>query len=76
MSEETHDAAIRGPMAIRHAVTISGIFGWMLTMTLCFCISDLDAVIGSHTGLPAARIFLDADGRKGGTVMERFDPTY
>ena len=69
MSEETHDAAVRGPRAIGHAVTISGIVGRMLTVTLCFCISDLDAVIGSPTGLPAAQIFLDAGGRTCGTVM-------
>lgn len=69
MSEETHNAAIRGPMAIRYAVTISGIVGWMLTVTFCFCISDLDAIISSPTGLPAAQIFLNAGGRTGGTVM-------
>jgi amino acid transporter len=69
MSEETHNAAIRGPMAIRYAVTISGIVGWMLTVTFCFCINDLDAIISSPTGLPAAQIFLNAGGRKGGTVM-------
>jgi amino acid transporter len=69
MSEETHNAAIRGPMAIRYAVTISGIFGWMLTVTFCFCINDLEAIITSPTGLPAAQIFLNAGGRTGGTVM-------
>lgn len=69
MSEETHDAAIRGPQAIRWAVTISGVVGWMLTVTLCFCMSDFDAVVNSPTGMPAAQIFLDAGGQIGGTVM-------
>ncbi|KAH7383126.1 amino acid/polyamine transporter I [Cadophora sp. MPI-SDFR-AT-0126] len=73
MSEETHDAAIRGPMAIRHAVTISGIVGWMLTITFCFCIPNvpdgLPNMIGTPTGLPAAQIFLNAGGQKGGSVM-------
>ncbi|PBP23615.1 amino acid transporter [Diplocarpon rosae] len=69
MSEETHDAAIQGPQAIRHAVTISGIVGWMLTITFCFCIPDLDAMITTPTGMPAAQIFLNAGGRKGGTAM-------
>ncbi|KAJ5033572.1 uncharacterized protein L3040_008684 [Drepanopeziza brunnea f. sp. 'multigermtubi'] len=69
MSEETHDAAIRGPQAIRHAVTISGVVGWMLTVTFCFCIPDLDAMISTPTGLPAAQIFLNAGGRQGGTTM-------
>ncbi|TVY35244.1 putative amino-acid permease [Lachnellula occidentalis] len=69
MSEETHDAAIQGPKAIRWSVTITGIVGWLMTITFCFCIDDLDAVVKSPTGLPAAQIFLNAGGRKGGTVM-------
>ena len=69
MAEETHNAAIRGPMAIRYAVTISGIVGWILTVTFCFCTTDLEAIIASPTGMPAAQIFLNAGGKTGGTVM-------
>lgn len=69
MSEETHDAAIQGPKAIRTAVVVSGIFGWLLNVSMCFCINDLDAVLTSPTGMPAAQIFLNAGGRTGGTVM-------
>ncbi|KAF4621888.1 hypothetical protein G7Y89_g14456 [Cudoniella acicularis] len=69
MSEETHEAAIRGPRAIRWSVTISGILGWILTVTLCFCINDYDAVVNSPTGVPAAQIFLNAGGNRGGTAM-------
>ncbi|KAK2763773.1 hypothetical protein FQN54_009390 [Arachnomyces sp. PD_36] len=72
MSEETHDAAIRGPVAIQTAVLVSGVFGWMLTITLCFCLTDMDAIINSPTGLPAAQIFLRAGGRTGGTIMWSF----
>lgn len=69
MSEETHDAALRGPLAIRVAVLVSGVLGWVLTVSMCFCIRDLDAVLHSPTGMPAAQIFLDAGGRVGGTIM-------
>lgn len=69
MSEETHDAAIRGPVAIRMAVLVSGLVGWMLTITFCFCLTDMDAIIKSPTGLPVAQIFLNAGGRTGGMVM-------
>ncbi|KAE8448681.1 hypothetical protein EG329_008896 [Mollisiaceae sp. DMI_Dod_QoI] len=69
ISEETHDAAILGPQAIRHAVTISGLLGWLLTITFCFCTTDLTSILNSPTGLPAAQIFLNAGGRVGGTVM-------
>ena len=69
MSEETHDAALRGPQAIWVAVLVSGIVGWMLTVTMCFCMKDFDAIVATPTGLPAAQIFLNAGGRTGGTIM-------
>ncbi|OJD24882.1 hypothetical protein ACJ73_03755 [Blastomyces percursus] len=72
MSEETHDAAIRGPIAIQLAILVSGVFGWMLTVTMCFCLSDLDKILASPTGLPAAQIFLNAGGRTSGTIMFSF----
>ncbi|KAL1854151.1 polyamine transporter tpo5 [Paecilomyces lecythidis] len=72
MSEETHDAAIRGPIAIQTAVLVSGAFGWMLTVTMCFCLTDLDEILNTATGLPAAQIFLNAGGRTGGTIMWSF----
>ncbi|MCJ1301983.1 hypothetical protein MMC08_004784 [Hypocenomyce scalaris] len=69
MSEETRDAAVRGPVAIVVAVLVSGLVGWMLTVTFCFCMKDFEGIISSPTGLPAAQIFLDAGGRTGGTIM-------
>ena len=72
MSEETHDAAIRGPIAIQTAVLVSGILGWILTITMCFCINDLDSILHTPTGLPAAQIFLNAGGKGGGTIMWSF----
>jgi amino acid transporter len=69
MSEETHDAAVRGPTAIRAAILVSGAVGWMLTITFTFCLNDLDAIMSSPTGLPVAQIFLNAGGRAGGTAM-------
>jgi amino acid transporter len=69
MSEETHDAAIRGPVAIITAVLVSGVVGWILTVTFCFCLSDFEEILASPTGMAAAQIFLNAGGRKGGTLM-------
>jgi len=71
MSEETHDAAIRGPLAIRLAVLVSGLLGWFLNITLSFCLTPnyMEDIVGSPTGLPIAQIFLNAGGRAGGTAM-------
>ena len=71
MSEETHDAAVRGPLAIRLAVLVSGVLGWFLNITFTFCLTPtyMDDIVGSPTGLPIAQIFLNAGGRAGGTAM-------
>ena len=69
MSEETHDAATLGPIAIQTAVFVSGALGWILTVSMCFCLSDFEGILNSPTGLPAAQIFLNAGGKRGGTLM-------
>lgn len=71
MSEETIDAADRGPKAIRYAVMISGALGWLLNITFTFCLTEtyMDDIVGSPTGLPVAQIFLNAVGKNGGTFM-------
>ncbi|EAW09541.1 amino acid permease [Aspergillus clavatus NRRL 1] len=69
MSEETHDAASLGPLAIQTAVLVSGVMGWVLTICLCFCLTDLEGILQSPTGLPAAQIFFNAGGKTGGTIM-------
>lgn len=71
MSEETHDAAIRGPLAIRLAVAVSGALGLLLNISFGFCLTEtyMDDIVGTATGLPVAQIFLNAGGRSGGTAM-------
>ncbi|OQE47401.1 hypothetical protein PENCOP_c001G02805 [Penicillium coprophilum] len=72
MSEETHDAAVRGPVAIQTAVLVSGALGWVLTVSMCFCLTDFEGILTSPTGMPAAQIFLNAGGKRGGTIMWAF----
>jgi len=71
MSEETHDAAIRGPLAIRLAVLVSGVLGFILNITFTFCLTPnyMEDIVKSPTGLPIAQIFINAGGRSGGTAM-------
>ncbi|KAL4888985.1 amino acid permease [Aspergillus ambiguus] len=72
MSEETHDAAALGPMAIQTAVLVSGAMGWVLTVCICFCLNDFEGMMNTPTGLPAAQVFLNAGGKTGGTIMWGF----
>lgn len=71
LSEETHDAAIRGPWAIVNAIFVTGILGFMLNVTFGFCLTEnyVDDIVNSPTGFPAAQLFLNAGGRSGGTAM-------
>ncbi|KAK4497737.1 hypothetical protein PRZ48_010390 [Zasmidium cellare] len=71
MSEETHDASVEGPLAIRIAVASSGLLGLMLNISLTFClpVDYMETIVGSPTGFPVAQIFLNAGGKAGGSAM-------
>lgn len=71
ISEETHDATVQGPRAIRLAIFVSGILGWALNITFGFCLTEsyMDDIVGSPTGLPVAQIFLNAGGKSCGSIM-------
>lgn len=71
LSEETHDAAIRGPYAIVNAIFVTGVLGFILNVTFGFCLTEnyMDDIVNSPTGFPVAQIFLNAGGRSGGTAM-------
>ncbi|KXS99395.1 hypothetical protein AC579_8801 [Pseudocercospora musae] len=71
MSEETHDAGIQGPRAIRFAIITAGLQGWFLNIVFTFCLTEnyMEDIVGSPTGLPVAQIFLNAVGNRGGSAM-------
>ncbi|KAK5724369.1 polyamine transporter tpo5 [Elasticomyces elasticus] len=69
ISEETKEAAIRGPVAIMQAVIISGIFGLLLNVTIGFCIRDIDAALASPFGNPVAQVLYDSQGRNAALAM-------
>ncbi|KUJ15784.1 amino acid permease 2 [Mollisia scopiformis] len=69
ISEETKQAAIRGPVAITQAVIISGVVGWLLNVTFGFCAGDVTAILGSGLGNPVAQIFYNANGKKAALAM-------
>ncbi|KAI5120999.1 hypothetical protein M0805_000460 [Coniferiporia weirii] len=69
MTEETHNAAMAGPLGIIMAIGVSAVLGWFLVLGLLFSMQDYDATIGSATGEPVAQIFLDTVGEKGAIVL-------
>ncbi|KAI0084518.1 APC amino acid permease [Irpex rosettiformis] len=69
MTEETHNAAMAGPIGIVMAIGVSAVLGWFLIIGLLFSIQDLDGTVNSATGEPVAQIFLDTVGQKGAIVL-------
>ncbi|KAH9943579.1 APC amino acid permease [Amylocystis lapponica] len=69
MTEETHNAAMSGPIGIVMAIGVSAVLGWFLLLGLLFSIQDLDNTVASPTGEPVAQIFLDTVGEKGAIVL-------
>ncbi|KZT01961.1 amino acid transporter [Laetiporus sulphureus 93-53] len=69
MTEETHNAAVSGPVGIVMAITTSAVLGWFLILGLLFSIQDLNATVSTSTGEPVAQIFLDTVGEKGAIVL-------
>ncbi|KFZ04174.1 hypothetical protein V502_10350 [Pseudogymnoascus sp. VKM F-4520 (FW-2644)] len=69
ISEETQDAAIRGPVVITQAVLVSGVIGLMLNITFGFCAGDLSETLASGTGNPVAQIIFNGVGSRGGIAL-------
>jgi amino acid transporter len=62
MTEETHNAATRGPRGIVMSILVSLIAGWILLIGLTFAIQHYSAEVSSATGEPPVQIFIDALG--------------
>lgn len=69
MTEETHNAAMSGPIGIITAIGVSAILGWFLVLSLLFSIQDYGTTVASPTGQPVTQIFLDTVGEKGAIVL-------
>jgi len=69
MTEETHNAAMSGPLGILMAIGVSAILGWYTILGLLFSIQDFDTTVATPTKQPVAQIFLDTVGEKGAIVL-------
>jgi hypothetical protein len=76
MTEETHNAAMAGPIGIIMAIGVSSVLGWYLLLGLLFAIQDLATTVGTPTGEPVAQIFLDTVGEKGAIVLMVRPPSH
>ncbi|KAJ4481031.1 amino acid/polyamine transporter I [Lentinula aciculospora] len=71
ISEEAANAATAVPWAIVGAISIAGILGWAINMSLAFCMgTDLDTLYSSAQ--PMAAIFNNSFGHKGTLTLWAF----
>ncbi|KAF2004743.1 amino acid transporter [Amniculicola lignicola CBS 123094] len=70
MSEELRDAAYVLPRAMIWTTIINSIMGFMMLITFCFCLGDVESVLGTTTGFPHMQVLWNATGsRTGATIL-------
>lgn len=70
LAEEVSNAAKTIPRAILASMCINGMVGFVMMVTLLFCLGDVDAVLDTATGYPFIQIFYDSvRNYAGATVM-------
>ncbi|PYH93788.1 amino acid transporter [Aspergillus ellipticus CBS 707.79] len=60
MSEEVRDASSTIPKAIMAAVSLNGILAFIVMVTLCFTLGNVEQVLDSDTGYPFIAVFYNA----------------
>lgn len=67
MSEEIKDASSVLPRAMMWTVVINGSMGFVMLVTFCFCLGDVDAALANPDVMPFVQVFLTATKSKAGT---------
>ncbi|OAP59965.1 hypothetical protein AYL99_04967 [Fonsecaea erecta] len=70
MAEEVEHAAVNIPRAVIASMCINGLVGFVMMLTVLFCLGDVDSVLDTATGYPFIQIFYNSvNGIAGATVM-------
>ncbi|KAJ5772912.1 hypothetical protein N7457_007808 [Penicillium paradoxum] len=62
MSEEIKDASETLPKAMMSSVAINAVLGFVMLVTLCFTLGEVDKVLDTPTGFPFIQIFYNTTG--------------
>jgi choline transport protein len=66
MSEELKDAGKTLPKAMISTAIFNGILGFVMLITFCFCVGNVDDVLSTPTGYPFIQVFYNATLSTGG----------
>ncbi|KAL9011195.1 MAG: hypothetical protein Q9173_003943 [Seirophora scorigena] len=66
-AEEIRDASRVLPLGVVWSIFISIITGFVMVLTICFAVDDIESVLSSPTGQPYIQIFFNTTGSRAGT---------
>lgn len=66
MSEELRNASKVLPRVMISTLILNGALGFVMLITFCFCLGDLESVLSTPTGFPFIQVFYNATLSKGG----------
>jgi amino acid transporter len=70
MAEEIEHAALNIPRAIFISMSMNGLLGFAMMLTILFCLGNIQSVLDTATGFPFIQIFYNSVGSiAGATVM-------
>ena len=59
-AEEVEDAGWTLPRSIMWSVYLNGAMGFIMAITLCYCLGDLAEIVETPTGFPFIQVFYNA----------------
>lgn len=69
MGEEVRDAAHVVPRAMMWTWVGNGLLGWIMTITFCYCVGDIESVLTTPLGTAFMQVFLNATKSKAATTV-------
>jgi amino acid transporter len=69
MSEEIKDASIVLPRAIIWAASLNGTLGFIMVITFCFTLGNLEDILSTPTGYPFIQVFYNVTNSNAGTSV-------
>ena len=60
VAEEVEDAGWTLPRSIMWSVYLNGAMGFIMAITLCYCLGDLGEIVETPTGFPFIQVFYNA----------------
>jgi len=69
MSEEIKDASLTLPRAMMWTVVINGSLGFVMLVTFCFCLGDVETILSNPDVMPFVQTFLIATKSNVGTSV-------